>query len=83
MNKLVTCCHRTGKGHDTAQSCLFVQDSARRIAKVSAEAKLSVEEEDYVESFKPQMMDVVFAWANGSTFAEICKMTDVFEGKRS
>ncbi|XP_033636564.1 exosome RNA helicase MTR4-like [Asterias rubens] len=57
-----------------------MQDSARRIAKVSVEAKLQVEEEDYVESFKPQMMDVVFAWANGSTFAEICKMTDVFEG---
>ncbi|XP_038074593.1 exosome RNA helicase MTR4-like [Patiria miniata] len=57
-----------------------MQDSARRIAKVSSEAKLAVEEEDYVESFKPQMMDVVFAWANGSTFAEICKMTDVFEG---
>ncbi|XP_022092267.1 superkiller viralicidic activity 2-like 2 [Acanthaster planci] len=57
-----------------------MQDSARRIAKVSAEAKLAVEEEDYVESFKPQMMDVVFAWANGSNFAEICKMTDVFEG---
>ncbi len=57
-----------------------MQDSARRIAKVSAEAKLAVEEDDYVESFRPQMMDVVFAWANGSTFAEICKMTDVFEG---
>ena len=26
-------------------------------------------------------MDVVFAWANGASFAQICKMTDAFEGR--
>ncbi|XP_077980932.1 exosome RNA helicase MTR4-like isoform X2 [Glandiceps talaboti] len=57
-----------------------MQESARRIAKVSSEAKLDIDEEDYVESFKPHLMDVCFAWANGSNFAQICKMTDVFEG---
>lgn len=57
-----------------------MQDTARRIAKVSAEAKLSLDEEEYVDSFKPHMMDVVNAWCNGSTFLNICKMTDVFEG---
>lgn len=25
-------------------------------------------------------MDVVYTWANGSSFSQICKMTDVFEG---
>ncbi|ELU06394.1 hypothetical protein CAPTEDRAFT_155216 [Capitella teleta] len=57
-----------------------MQDTARRIAKVSAEAKLEVEEEEYVDSFKPHMMDVVHAWCKGSSFAQICKMTDIFEG---
>lgn len=33
-----------------------------------------------MNQFKPHLMDVVYAWANGSTFAQICKMTDVFEG---
>ncbi|XP_072920538.1 exosome RNA helicase MTR4 [Hemitrygon akajei] len=57
-----------------------MQECARRIAKVSAEAKLEVDEEMYLDSFRPHLMDVVFTWANGSTFAQICKMTEVFEG---
>ena len=36
-----------------------------------------------MESFKPYIMDVVFAWANGASFSQICKMTDVFEGNDS
>lgn len=57
-----------------------LQETARRIAKVSADARLRVEEEEYVNSFKPQMMDVVLAWSKGAKFSEICKMTDVYEG---
>ena len=57
-----------------------VQECAKRIAKVSADAKLEVDEETYLNQFKPHLMDVVYAWANGATFAQICKMTDVFEG---
>lgn len=40
-----------------------------------------MDEELYVDSFKPHMMDVVNAWCNGAEFAQICKMTDIFEGK--
>ncbi|KAG2466012.1 MTREX helicase, partial [Polypterus senegalus] len=63
-------------------SCFVFQENecAKRIAKVSAEAKLEVDEEQYLNSFRPHLMDVVYTWANGSTFAQICKMTDVFEG---
>lgn len=25
-------------------------------------------------------MDVVYAWCNGISFAELCKMTEIFEG---
>ncbi|KAM4809152.1 exosome RNA helicase MTR4 [Rhinophrynus dorsalis] len=57
-----------------------MQETARRIAKVSAEAKLEVDEETYLSSFRSSLMDVVHTWANGATFAQICKMTDVFEG---
>ncbi|KAJ3090361.1 ATP-dependent RNA helicase mtr4 [Quaeritorhiza haematococci] len=58
----------------------LLQDLARRIAKVSQECKLQVDEEEYVQSFRPDMMDVVYAWCQGATFATICKMTDIFEG---
>ncbi|OCU02521.1 exosome RNA helicase MTR4 isoform X1 [Xenopus laevis] len=57
-----------------------MQETARRIAKVSAEAKLEVDEELYLGSFKSNLMDVLYTWSNGATFAQICKMTDVFEG---
>ncbi|KAJ7315666.1 Exosome RNA helicase MTR4 [Desmophyllum pertusum] len=50
-------------------------ESARRIGKVSEEAKLEIDVETYVKSFKPIIMDVVFAWANGASFSQICKMT--------
>ncbi|MGH0172476.1 UNVERIFIED_CONTAM: hypothetical protein FKN15_005183 [Acipenser sinensis] len=63
-------------------SCFVFQENecAKRIAKVSAEAKLEIDEEMYLNSFRPHLMDVVYTWANGSTFSQICKMTDVFEG---
>ncbi|KAJ8776309.1 hypothetical protein J1605_015607 [Eschrichtius robustus] len=57
-----------------------MQECAKRIAKVSAEAKLEIDEETYLSSFKPHLMDVVYTRAAGTTFAHICKMTDVFEG---
>lgn len=64
-------------------SVLSFQDTARRIAKVSMEAKIEVDEDTYVDSFKPHLMDVIHAWCDGAPFLEICKMTDVFEGKTS
>ena len=57
-----------------------MQDLAKRIATVSKEAKLELDEEAYIESFKPNLMDVIYSWAKGCTFAQLCKMTDAFEG---
>ncbi|XP_050304302.1 exosome RNA helicase MTR4 [Anthonomus grandis grandis] len=57
-----------------------MQDLARRIAKVSNEARLPIDEDKYVEQFKPFLMEVVFSWANGASFADLCQMTEVFEG---
>lgn len=57
-----------------------MQELARRIAKISNECKLDLDEETYVEKFKPFMMDVVLAWCKGASFLSVCKMTDIFEG---
>ncbi|GFR66458.1 superkiller viralicidic activity 2-like 2 [Elysia marginata] len=69
-------------GYATASDVIEVKgrDTARRIARISKEAKLELDEEVYVDSFRPHLMDVVNAWCNGSSFSQICKMTDVFEG---
>ncbi|CCC10839.1 unnamed protein product [Sordaria macrospora k-hell] len=57
-----------------------IQAQARIIAKVSAESKLDVNEDEYVQSLKWQLMETVLAWAQGRPFSEICKMTNVYEG---
>ncbi|XP_070531377.1 exosome RNA helicase MTR4 isoform X2 [Cardiocondyla obscurior] len=57
-----------------------MQDLARRIAKVSTEANLELNEDAYVDRFRPFLMDVIYAWCKGATFLQICKMTDIFEG---
>ncbi|KAJ0182390.1 hypothetical protein K1T71_001759 [Dendrolimus kikuchii] len=57
-----------------------LREYARRIAKVSIDAKMDIDEDDYVGKFKPTLMDVVLTWAKGASFLQICKMTDVFEG---
>jgi ATP-dependent RNA helicase DOB1 len=64
---------------------------ARRIAKVSQESKMNIVEEEYISSFRPELMEVVFSWAKGSNFQEIwfvfpedsltnSKKTDIYEG---
>lgn len=57
-----------------------MQESARRIAKVSIESRLTVNEDEYVAGFKVELMDAVMQWCKGAKFADICKLTDVFEG---
>ncbi|CAL3967568.1 unnamed protein product [Diplocarpon coronariae] len=65
---------------DLAKHFREIQSQARVIAKVSQESKLAVNEKDYLDSFKWELMEVVLLWAQGKSFAEICKMTDVYEG---
>ena len=57
-----------------------VQAKARVISKVSQDSKLPLNEDEYVEGFKYQLMEVVYSWAHGKSFSAICKMTDVYEG---
>ncbi|KAL3268299.1 hypothetical protein HHI36_007417 [Cryptolaemus montrouzieri] len=58
----------------------LMQDLARRIAKVSTEARLPLDEDKYVEKFKPFLMDVVNKWCNGASFSDLCSSTEIFEG---
>jgi ATP-dependent RNA helicase DOB1 len=58
----------------------LLQDTARHIGTTIQDAKLPMEVTDFVDSFKPTIMEVVFAWSKGARFVDICKMTDLFEG---
>jgi superfamily II RNA helicase len=39
-----------------------LQETARRIAQVSQECKISINVDEYVQKFSPHMMDVVYSW---------------------
>ncbi|KAL0387253.1 UNVERIFIED_CONTAM: DExH-box ATP-dependent RNA helicase DExH9 [Sesamum radiatum] len=57
-----------------------LQDTARKVAKVQLECKVQIDVENFVNSFRPDVMEAVYAWARGSKFYEIMEMTPVFEG---
>ncbi|KAK9287297.1 hypothetical protein L1049_015710 [Liquidambar formosana] len=57
-----------------------LQDTARRVAKVQLECKVQIDVESFVSSFRPDIMEAVYAWAKGSKFYEIMEITQVFEG---
>lgn len=48
-----------------------IQAQARSVAKVALESKLELSEEVYIQTFRPQLMEVVFAWTRGASFAQI------------
>ena len=57
-----------------------LQETARMIANVKAEAKIDIDVDEYVRSFNPDLADVVYAWTAGSKFVEVVKLTAVYEG---
>lgn len=67
--------------NELAKPLQQLQDSARRIAEIQRECKLDINVEEYVEStVRPYLMDVIYCWSRGATFAEVIEMTDIFEG---
>ncbi|KAL6191856.1 hypothetical protein ACLB2K_038245 [Fragaria x ananassa] len=58
-----------------------LQESARRIAEIQNECKLETDVDEYVEStVRPFLMDVIYCWSKGASFAEVIQMTEIFEG---
>lgn len=43
--------------------------------------QMPVDEQEYVDSFKPHIMEAVYSWCKGAKFSAVLEMTDgVFEG---
>ena len=54
-----------------------LQETARRIAKVARESKLAIVEDDYVMSFKVELMETVLKWCRGASFAELLQVSQM------
>ncbi|XP_024013505.1 DExH-box ATP-dependent RNA helicase DExH11 isoform X2 [Eutrema salsugineum] len=56
-------------------------DTAIRLGELQARYNLQIDPEEYAqENLKFGLVEVVYEWAKGTPFAEICELTDVPEG---
>lgn len=62
-------------------SCAKVVSIVQNIAKVQVQCGLSINAEEWVEEqVKTGLVHVIYEWASGTSFAQICELTDVDEG---
>ena len=57
-----------------------LEEVAKGLVTVLNDARIETDENEYVARFDGGLMNVVYSWANGSTFASLTKMCDLFEG---
>jgi ATP-dependent RNA helicase DOB1 len=53
---------------------------AKNLWQVYKNCKLNIDEQVYLNSFKPQLIEITYKWCEGASFGEICKLTDTYEG---
>ena len=53
---------------------------ARRIGEIQRDALIPIDVDEYVDSFRSDIMEAVFLWCRGVRFAEVCEVCEVFEG---
>jgi len=53
-----------------------IKEKAKFVAGVSRECKLALDEEEYLNTFKFELMEVVYAWTKGASFAAIWYVTN-------
>ena len=62
-----------------AMMCREVQEAAGKVGRVAADAKLGVDVNEFVQLFRPEVMQLFHEWALGAPFSKVLKMSDYFE----
>lgn len=57
-----------------------LREAAKRVGQVSSESKLPIDVDEYVASFRPELMEASAAWYRGVKFSEVLKLSNAFEG---
>ncbi|XP_072985738.1 DExH-box ATP-dependent RNA helicase DExH11 isoform X1 [Typha latifolia] len=64
-----------------AQAKQRLYDTAIKLGVLQAQLKVAVDPEEYArDNLKFGLVEVVYEWAKGTPFADICELTDVSEG---
>lgn len=87
---ILTCMVHDESGADNAKylmkherlnhAFLQLKETAAKVLEVYVDCKINVEEEAYLNQFKPQLIEVTYNWCLGQSFADCCKLTDTYEG---
>jgi ATP-dependent RNA helicase DOB1 len=60
---------------------LKLQEAARTVARAQIACKVpKLDEQEFVDNFRPDMMEAVFAWCKGASFADVQQLTNTYEG---
>ena len=70
----------TPKIPDLGSAYQLLINTARHFSEVFVQSKLNIDQDAYVNSYKPSLMEAVYAWAHGAKFADVCQLTDIYEG---
>ena len=65
---------------DLAPSFTALQGVAQRVAAVLNSSQIPTDEAEFVQRFDGGLVNLVYAWAKGATFASLTGMCDLFEG---
>eukprot|EP01022_Parablepharisma_sp_SALTPOND_P014220 TRINITY_DN1916_c0_g1_i1.p1 TRINITY_DN1916_c0_g1~~TRINITY_DN1916_c0_g1_i1.p1 ORF type:complete len:1081 (+),score=160.85 TRINITY_DN1916_c0_g1_i1:7764-11006(+) len=68
------------KNEDLQAGFTQMREIAEKIGKIRTEINPQQTLDEYVNQFKPDMMEITHQWCNGANFGEICKMTEIYEG---
>lgn len=66
---------------DMVEPLRILKETARRIGKVSLECKITLDEQEYVDSFRTEMVDIVYSWCEGAKFSEVWNVVNVSRGR--
>lgn len=57
-----------------------LKSAAMLVCGVQIDCKIELDEAEYLDTFKPNLMMLTEAWISGKSFPDICKLSDEFEG---
>jgi ATP-dependent RNA helicase DOB1 len=57
--------------------------AAKRVGDVCQQCKVELDLQKYLGTFRSSIAPVMFAWCDGRPFADVCKLTNMFEGARA
>merc|ERR1711957_844525 len=55
--------------------------TADKVATAMIDSKISLDKEEYIQKFKPDLMELTLMWCEGCNFKELCdEARDIYEG---